>query len=63
VKIFVLASRAVRVKYMGVGILVGAISGLLSAIFLFSLEAVTLIFSENNWLLYFLPLGGWLIGT
>ncbi len=49
-------------KYIAVGILVGVLSGLLSAIFLLSLEAVTLIFSENNWLLYFLPLGGLIIG-
>jgi H+/Cl- antiporter ClcA len=60
---FFVDSRAVRVKYIVVGILVGAISGLLSAIFLFSLESVTSIFSEHNWLLYFLPLGGLIIGA
>lgn len=59
---FFVDSRAVRVKYMTVGMLVGALSGLLSALFLWSLDFVTLAFSENNWLLYFLPLGGLIIG-
>jgi H+/Cl- antiporter ClcA len=55
-------SRAVRVKYMAIGILVGALCGLLTAFFLFSLEGVINVFSKNTWLLYGLPLGGLIVG-
>jgi H+/Cl- antiporter ClcA len=55
-------SRAVRVKYMAIGILVGALCGLLTAFFLFSLEGVIYVFSSNTWLLYGLPLGGFIVG-
>jgi H+/Cl- antiporter ClcA len=55
-------SRAVRVKYMAIGILVGALCGLLTVFFLFSLEGVINVFSKNTWLLYGLPLGGLIVG-
>jgi H+/Cl- antiporter ClcA len=55
-------SRAVRVKYMAIGILVGALCGLLTAFFLFSLEGVINVFSKNTWLLYGLPFGGLIVG-
>jgi H+/Cl- antiporter ClcA len=55
-------SRAVRVKYIVIGILVGALCGLLTAFFLFSLEGVINVFSKNTWLLYGLPLGGLIVG-
>ncbi|WP_373533368.1 voltage-gated chloride channel family protein [Vampirovibrio sp.] len=38
------------------------IIGSVCAFFLWSLEALTLLRWEQPWLLYFLPLGGWLVG-
>lgn len=49
-------------KWLFICSIVGILSGLSSSLFLVSLEWVTQLRTENNWLLFLLPLGGLLIG-
>lgn len=49
-------------KWLALGILVGILAGTASAIFLISLTWATEVRLENPWLLYLLPVGGFLIG-
>ena len=45
-------------KWVTLGIIMGAVGGLIGAIFAKSISFVTNLRSENGWLLYLLPVGG-----
>ncbi|MFQ3593110.1 MAG: chloride channel protein [Gemmataceae bacterium] len=44
------------------GSLVGVLAGTASAVFLLSLDAITALREDQGWLIYFLPVGGLLVG-
>ncbi|MFZ4783871.1 MAG: chloride channel protein [Flavobacteriales bacterium] len=48
--------------YTPLGLFVGVVSGLASALFLWSLAEITGLFQENTYLLFGLPLGGLVVG-
>lgn len=52
----------ITLKWIFICCLIGIFSGSASAIFLTSLEFVTQIRNHHNWIIWFLPLGGLLIG-
>lgn len=45
-----------------IGLFIGALSGSASALFLYSLDFVTIWREDHVWIIYFLPLGGLIIG-
>lgn len=52
----------IKLKWLFICSMIGIFSGSASAFFLVSLEYVTQIRNHNNWIIWFLPLGGLLIG-
>jgi H+/Cl- antiporter ClcA len=52
----------ITIKWFSICILIGFFSGSASAFFLVSLEFVTQIRNKNNWIIWFLPIGGLCIG-
>jgi len=52
----------ITLKWLFICSLIGIFSGSASAFFLVSLEYVTQIRNHNNWIIWFLPIGGLLIG-
>lgn len=52
----------ITLKWLSICSLIGIFSGSASAIFLLSLEFVTQFRNQNNWIIWFLPFGGLLIG-
>jgi H+/Cl- antiporter ClcA len=49
-------------KWIMIGLFIGALSGSASALFLYSLDFVTIWREDHVWIIYFLPLGGLIIG-
>lgn len=49
---------SVFLKWGALGILMGALGGLLGAVFHHALHAVTHLRLENTWLIFLLPIGG-----
>jgi H+/Cl- antiporter ClcA len=52
----------IMIKWLLICSLIGIFSGSASAFFLVALEFVTQVRNHNNWIIWFLPLGGLLIG-
>lgn len=55
-------NSSLLLKWIFICILIGVISGSASAFFLVSLEWVTQIRENNNWIIWLLPIGGLIIG-